>query len=129
MRPLSILVADDVQEVRDSIEDCLLKGGHTVVCAATGGSALKMLNQQPFDLLITDVLMPDGDGLTVLMGIRKAKLSVRVIAISGGGSYLTAENCIRTAKGLGAHAVLFKPFLPQALFGAIDRAMGEPAAA
>jgi DNA-binding NtrC family response regulator len=126
MKSLSILVADDAEEIRNLIQGCLTKAGHMVSCVGIGDRALKMLKEQPFDLLITDVIMPDGDGLSVLMEIKKAKLSVRVLAISGGGKYFNAENCIRIAEGLGAHAALFKPFLPQALFGAIDRAMGEP---
>jgi CheY-like chemotaxis protein len=130
MKPLSILVADDVDEVRDLLQGCLTKAGHSVACASTGAMALKMLKEQPFDLLITDVIMPDGDGLSVIMGIKKAHLPVRILVISGGGKYFNAENCVHVAEGLGAHAALFKPFVPQALFGAIDRAMStEPSAA
>lgn len=130
MKPLSILVADDVDEVRDLLQSCLTKAGHSVACATTGVGALKMLRERPFDLLITDVIMPDGDGLSVIMGIKQSKLPVRILAISGGGKYFNAESCVHVAEGLGAHAALFKPFVPQTLFGAIERAMGhEPSAA
>ena len=129
MKPLSILVADDVDEIRDLIQGCLSKAGHSVTCVGTGDEALKLLKKQPFDLIIADVIMPDGDGLSVIMGIKKANMPVRILVISGGGKYFPAENCIHIAEGLGAHAALFKPFVPQTLFGAIERAMGQPSAA
>lgn len=122
--PLAILVADDVIEIRTVLRSILVKAGHTVVCAASGEDALKLLQAQPFDLLITDVLMPDGDGLGIIMAIRKANLSVRVLVISGGGKHFDAENCVHTAESLGAHAALLKPFGPEALFAAVGRAMG-----
>jgi CheY-like chemotaxis protein len=125
LKPLSILVADDVEEIRTLIQGCLTKAGHTVACAATGDRALTMLKERPFDLLITDVVMPDGDGLSVIIGIKNAKLPVRIIAISGGGKHVSSEYCVGTAESLGAHATLLKPFVPQTLFGVIEHAMGE----
>jgi DNA-binding NtrC family response regulator len=109
--------------IRESVRHTLTKVGHTVMCAATGDRALELLKSQPFDLLITDVIMPEGDGLNVIMGVKKAGLPVRILVISGGGKYFQAENCVRIAEGLGAHAALFKPFAHEDLLAAIQRAV------
>ena len=125
MTPFSILVADDEEEIRTTIQGCLTKAGHEVACAETGEQALKMLREKAFDLLITDVVMPQGDGLSVIMEIKREKLPVRIIAISGGGKHFDGQYCVRTAQSLGAHSALLKPFVPQALFAMIDQVMGE----
>jgi len=109
------------------LQGYLTKAGHEVACAEDGERALKMLKERPFDLLITDVVTPNGDGLSVIMEIKKQKLPLRIIAISGGGEHFGSQYCVRTAKGLGAHSTLMKPFVPKALFAAIDQVMGEPA--
>jgi len=127
MFPLTILVADDAEEIRTAIHSCLTKAGHAVACAENGEHALKMLKEMAFDLLITDVVMPNVDGLSVIMEIKKEKLPVRIIAISGGGKHFDGEYCVRTAQSLGAHSALLKPFAPQALFAEIDRVMSAPA--
>lgn len=127
MKSLSILVADDDDSIRDLIRHCLTRAGHRVVAAASGDQALKLFKTQPFDLLVTDVLMPDGDGLNVIMGVRKVNSAVRILVISGGGKYFQAENCVKIAEGLGADYALFKPFVPQTLLAAVERAMAtEP---
>ena len=123
MKPLSILVADDEEHIRDLTQLWLTNAGYTVACASTGSEALKLHGKQHFDLLVTEVIMRDGDGLSVILSRRKARPPVRILAISAGGKYLQAENCVRLAKGLGAHATLFKPFNRQAFLDAGSRAL------
>jgi two-component system response regulator GlrR len=123
MKPLSILVADDDPGLLQLMQICLANAGHTVACASTGDEALKLLNKQHFDLLVTDVLMPEGDGLNLIMDLKKAHSPVCILVISGGGRYFPAKDCVRLATGLGAHAALFKPFGPPELFEAINRAL------
>jgi CheY-like chemotaxis protein len=60
--------------------------------------------------VITDILMPDGDGIEVIRALKKAQPHVRIIAVSGGGRHLEASECLKLASGLGAHGVLRKPF-------------------
>lgn len=129
MKSLSILVADDDPGILQLMQVCLTSAGHAVACASTGDDALKLLKKQRFDLLITDVLMPDGDGLSVIMDLKNVHSSVRILVISGGGKYFKAKDCVRLAKGLGAHAALFKPFGPPELFAAINRALPAQAPA
>jgi DNA-binding response OmpR family regulator len=67
--------------------------------------------------------MPDGDGFELIGGFRKAQPAARILAISGGGRFLEGTNCLKVARGLGAHAVLMKPFSWEQLQAAIDSAL------
>lgn len=108
--PLSILVADDEEGIRKLISHWLERAGHSVACAASGQEASRILRRQQFDLVITDVVMPDGDGFELIAEFRKAQPTTRILAISGGGKYLQGADCLKMAKGLGAHSVVMKPF-------------------
>lgn len=110
MKPLSIVIADDVDGIRHLMEHWLTELGHEVYSCATGYEVVKLLSIRPVDLVITDVLMPDGDGLEVIVALKKKQPAARVLAISGGGQYMPATDCLKFAHGLGAHAVLLKPF-------------------
>src|SRR5690606_23210446 len=109
-QPLAILVVDDVVELRDLVQLWLLNAGHSVTCASDGREVIRLLERQSFDLLITDIIMPDVDGLEVLNLIRKSPNAPRVLAVSGGGHHLVASDCLRLAASLGASATLRKPF-------------------
>ena len=102
----SILVADDDDRVRYTIRARLEQAGYDVHEAATGAAAIQALYALPFDLIITDILMPDRDGLETIMHARKRTPHVKIIAISGAADGLFLAN----AAGLGAHGVLAKPF-------------------
>jgi CheY-like chemotaxis protein len=121
MKPLSIVIADDVEEIRHLVRDWLGGGGHSVDCASGAMQLAKLLRQQHYDLVITDILMPDGDGLEVMTELKKTQPWARVLAISGGGAYLRAADCLNVAKGFGAHAVLLKPFNRQQLLEAVEK--------
>lgn len=107
---LSILVADDEVGIQNLLVRWLGDRGHSVSCVSNGQDASRMLEQQRFDLVITDVVMPDGDGLELITTLRKAQPEARILAISGGGRYIASDDCLNLARGLGAHAALFKPF-------------------
>src|SRR6185503_2491230 len=96
--------------------------GHAVATVASAQEATQLLKQQCFDLVITDVVMPDGDGLELIAAFRKAQPATRIIAISGGGKYLESIDCLRIARGLGAHAVVMKPFNWEELLVGMDPA-------
>lgn len=108
--PLSILVADDEEGIRNLLAKWLGNCGHSVTCADCGQNALHFLNRQHFDVVITDVLMPDGDGFELIPAVRKAQPDARIVAISGGGQYIPSTDCLVLARGLGAHATVQKPF-------------------
>src|SRR5690349_18909672 len=95
-----ILVADDEKEIRRVIVTTLRREGHDVVEAENGAEAGKVLAHETPDLIITDVVMPDRDGLEMLMGLQNEGRWVRVVAISGAREQ--AELFLRMAKRLGA---------------------------
>ena len=108
--PISIVVADDVAEIQQLLQLWLGDLGCLVTCVSTGQEALRVLRTVHVDMVITDILMPDGDGLEVITELKRAQPSARIIAMSGGGSHLRANECLKFATGLGAHGVLMKPF-------------------
>ena len=79
-------------------------------CVDCGKNALHLLKRQHFDVIITDVMMPDGDGFELISAVRKAQPDARIVAISGGGQYIPSADCLVLARGLGAHATVQKPF-------------------
>jgi DNA-binding NtrC family response regulator len=124
MQPLSILIADDEESIRLLVQRLLAGAGHTVVCAADGKEAREAVKRHRFDLVITDVLMPDGDGLDLIADLKRAQPTARVLAISGGGRYVDGDDCLKMARGLGAHAAMMKPFDWKALQAGIEQALG-----
>ena len=108
--PVSIVVADDVVEIQQLLQQWLRDLGCIVTCVSTGAEAVRVLRTVHVDMVITDILMPDGDGLEVITELKRAQPSVRIIAMSGGGNHLRATECLKFAAGLGAHGTLTKPF-------------------
>jgi CheY-like chemotaxis protein len=129
--PLSVLVADDMVEIQQLVKRWLVDVGCDVTCASTGKEVAKLTSERQFDVLITDVLMPEGDGLEVIAAVKRAQPLLRVLAISGGGNHLPAHDCLRFARGLGAHGVLLKPFSREQLLEQVTQVTmgGETGAA
>src|SRR5688572_22198068 len=88
--PVSVFVADDVIEIQHLLQQWLRGVGCLVTCVSTGREAVRVLRTLHVDMVITDILMPDGDGLEVIAQLKEVQPSVRIIAISGGGSHLGA---------------------------------------
>ena len=105
----SILLVDDNDQLRSLIERALKSAGHDVVTASNGRSALALSPDVAYDLLLTDIVMPDMEGLELIRSIRKANPKVKIVAISGGGRG-PAEDYLTLAKNFGAAATLEKPF-------------------
>lgn len=123
MQPLSILVADDEESIRVALQQLLTAAGHAVMPVGSAREAAEPLRRQAFDLVITDVLMPDGDGVDLIAEVRKLQPRARIIAISGGGRYLEGSDYLKLATGLGAHTALTKPFNAEQLQAAMARAL------
>ena len=126
MKSLSILVADDEDSIRSLLEHFLTGAGHTVVAVGNAREACEAIARQPFDLVITDVLMPDGDGLDLITELKKKQPNARILAMSGGGRYFEGSDYLRLAKGLGAHTAMMKPFTLQQLKQAMEVALAAP---
>jgi CheY-like chemotaxis protein len=123
MKPISILVADDEESIRVLLQHWLKARGHTVALVGTGREAVEAMKKTQYDLVITDVLMPDGDGLDLITQLRQVQPRTRILAISGGGRYVEGVDCLKMAKGFGAHAVAMKPFTSAQLQAGIDEAL------
>lgn len=106
-----ILVVDDDEGVRDVIRSMLESAGYAVLLAENGKEAMKLLKTQRADLILTDLVMPEQEGIETIKALRLEYPDVKVIAMSGafGGDYL------RIASYLGAHATLAKPIQMDAL--------------
>ena len=127
--PISVVVADDVVEIQQLLHQWLRDLGFLVTCVSTGQEAVRVLRTVQVDMIITDILMPDGDGLEVITEFRRAQPSVRIIAISGGGNHLRATECLKFARGLGAHGVLMKPFKREQLIDLVTEQLAAGASA
>jgi CheY-like chemotaxis protein len=104
-----ILIIEDDKELREMIKTALIRKDHVVLEAENGKEALIHFKPSVTDLVITDLIMPDEDGLKVIMKIREMKRGIKVIAISGGGK-AGPGSYLNLAKALGADAVYSKPF-------------------
>jgi two-component system, cell cycle response regulator CpdR len=129
MKSLSILVTDDEEGIRTVLVQWLQALGHRVASASNGCEAARVLDQQRFDLVITDIVMPDGDGFDVIAKLKQTHPTTRILAVSGGGKYLPGSEGLRMAKGLGVDAVLMKPFDCQQILAAINQAIVDERAA
>lgn len=106
--PVILLIEDD-RDLRAMLKAALVRKDFNVIEAENGKEALAQFKPGITDLVITDLIMPEEDGLKVIMKIREKKPGIKVVAISGGGkagpgSYLSL------AKALGADAIFPKPF-------------------
>ena len=111
-----ILVVDDDLMVRTTIRRIL--GGHDVVEAENGKVALEALARQGFDLVITDLMMPELAGVALIGQIRARGPGPKILAISGGGR-LNGNEPLSAAQQAGADAVLAKPFRKAELLRAV----------
>lgn len=128
MKSLTVLVVDDEENIRALIEHWLRTAMHSVVSVANATEAIIALKQRRFDLVITDVLMPDGDGLDLIGALRREQPTARILAISGGGRYVEGDDCLKMARGLGAHAGVMKPFKWEQLEASMAEAFAPVAA-
>jgi CheY-like chemotaxis protein len=120
----SILVIDDNELVRGFLRAVLEGQGHAVAEAGQGRDALQRLHQSSVDLVLTDIYMPDCDGLEVIMTLRREFPAVRIVAISGGSG---ERNLLVAARQLGAQAVLEKPINVDELLKTVAAALSERA--
>jgi len=115
-----IVLIDDDPLVRETLAPALQLAGHSVEVLPNGSQIEAILSVSNPDIVITDILMPDTDGLETVRRIKRSKPSVKIIAISGGGRTRNLD-LLGYAKSFGADAILPKPFLPRDLVDLISR--------
>lgn len=115
-----ILLIDDDLRVTRFLRRVLQYAGHQVLTAVTGRDAMRLLAENQFDLVLTDIIMRDMEGIEIIMRVRREHQSLPIIAISGGGR-ISAEDHLLIARKLGANVTLAKPFTPAVLLAAVER--------
>ncbi len=110
-----ILVIDDEDIVRISCSRCLVPEGYELKMARNGPEGLKMLEEEAFDLVLTDLKMPHMDGIEVLDNIKKRWPKTDVVIVTG---YQTVETAVKAIK-LGAFDYIEKPFTPDSLIATV----------
>lgn len=119
-----VLVVDDELQLREVLKEVLEDSGHKVILAEDGNKGLKLFTEQPFDLVITDLIMPDKEGLEFITEILKNRPETKIIAISGGGMVGPADY-LKTAEMLGARMSLEKPFSTHDLIAGVERLLSS----
>jgi DNA-binding NtrC family response regulator len=115
-----ILVIDDDADMRALLEETLTSAGHEVVLAADGRQGVEQFRTRPADLVITDLYMPNQEGLETIIQLRKQAPGIRIIAMCGKP---TAMPMLSAAERLGAVAVLQKPFSPDQLLAEVEKVL------
>ena len=104
-----ILVLDDQEHIRNIIKKFLVMDRHEVDVAADGSEGMKLAAGASYDLVITDIVMPEKDGYEVLRELKQLSPGVKIIVMSGGAVKLDVDNLLVTAKFMGADVAIAKP--------------------
>jgi YesN/AraC family two-component response regulator len=106
---VDILLVDDDPMVRDALKKRLERDGHLVRLAGNGNEAIHMVRETRPDLVITDVIMPEREGVETILELKKLHPDLKIIAMSGGGR-MGRLDYLKLATNFGADATLTKPF-------------------
>jgi CheY-like chemotaxis protein len=134
---VAILLIEDEDLVRRGLEMAIESHGHQVWSAADGRQGMRVVAEQPVDVVITDIFMPEQEGLGTIMQLRALHPKVKIIAMTGGGmlSMMAGRSqgnfdSLAAAKRFGAAAVIRKPFRRRELLALVDAVLspdgGEP---
>ena len=118
-----ILLIDDDDDFRESLKEVLETHRFAVTEGTNGDEGRRHLESQSYDLVISDVLMPEKDGIELMLLVRSKWPDTRVLMISGGGR-LGAQDCLSMCEQLGADGTLRKPFSADDITAMIDELLG-----
>lgn len=117
-----ILVVDDEVGIRTLVRNMLVRDGHEVTTARDGVEALQVVDREAIDLVITDLIMPEKEGVETISELRTRFPAIKIIAMSGGGMG-GATDYLRMARALGAGQTLAKPFTRDDLLKLVKAAL------
>jgi CheY-like chemotaxis protein len=121
----SILLIEDDEDIRPLITTMLVRSGHTVRQAGNGLEGMRLYREAPSDLVLTDVVMPEQEGLATIIELRRLNPAVRIIAMSGGFAY-DPKLYLHMAERFGADRVLRKPFQFSELQEVVNSLLAAP---
>jgi len=124
----NICLIEDTRMIRETLKRILEKIGHNVEAACDGREGLALFDSMKFDLVITDIIMPEVEGIEVLRTVKSKSPETRVIAMSGGGR-VGNMNFLKLAESLGADAILYKPVTKKEFMVALDSCLPESVSA
>jgi CheY-like chemotaxis protein len=119
-----ILVIDDDEQVLDMLYESLTREGYGVLRASNGEQGLRLYRQEPVDLIITDIIMPEKEGIETIIELRQDFPDVKIIAMSGGGRIGT-KDYLHLAKIFGVQRTFTKPVARAQLLDAIKELLKE----
>jgi CheY-like chemotaxis protein len=119
-----ILFVDDDASLRHVFEQLLRFKGYHIICAENGKIAIAAAKHEPLDLVITDILMPDMDGLELIMALHTLPDPPRIIAISGGGRMVDSTCLLNFARIMKVDKIIYKPFDIATIDTAISEVLG-----
>jgi CheY-like chemotaxis protein len=114
----SVLIIEDDEFVQNMLKQTFERAGYEVARASNGRSGLQLYQCKPFDVVITDLIMPEMEGIETISSLRKNNPDVKVIAISGGGRN-NPEDYLELARKLGAQSTFTKPIDRRKLLAAV----------
>ncbi len=120
----SILVVEDDAAVAFTVREMLSSAGYQVTTAANGVEAIEAYRRSRSDLVVTDLIMPEKDGLETIIDLRRGDPAVRMLAMSGGGRTRNME-FLGMARRLGVRVTLSKPFTREELLMAVATALED----
>jgi len=115
----SILIIDDDDQFRGFLRELLESKGFHTFEASNGEAGLLAYEQHNPDMVLTDIIMPEKEGLEMIKDLIKVDPKARIIAMTGGGNYGFCNNYVQLAKIMGAYTALVKPFQTEVLMNAI----------
>ena len=119
-----ILVIDDDPVLRRVVTLALEAAGHSVLRCENGRKAVAFLERDHADLLVTDIVMPEMDGVETVRAVRQLDPDLPILAISGGGSF-DPKDYLGIAQAFGATAILPKPFRPADLVEMVSQLLAQ----
>jgi CheY-like chemotaxis protein len=119
-------VIEDHNDTRFMLVEILQEQGYDVAESSCGLEASQAIQGQSFDLIITDILLPNRDGLEVILEQKKRNPESRFLAISGGGAAMGADECLHSAQAFGAQKTLAKPFDQETFVNAVRELLDGP---
>lgn len=119
-----ILIVDDDPLILKLLNRFFKGSGHETITASDGKEALALYKEQEPDLVLTDIIMPEKDGLETIIELRRMNPELKIIAISGGGS-LDSSDYLNLAKKLGANYATEKPIKKEELLAIVDKVLKQ----